>query len=209
MSIEDGKQYIQPKIANPAPLGLSAFAMTTFILSISNVGTPNVTAPNIVIGLALFYGGFVQILAGMWEFRAGNTFGATVFSSYGGFWLSFGVILIPGFNVLSAYSSQDLEHAIGIFLAGWTIYTFMLLLATLRSTIFTVALFFFLWITFLLLTIGKFTHAGTPVNELTRAGGIFGIITAFLAWYNALSGLITKESSYFALPLFELSDKRK
>ncbi|CAG8728763.1 9930_t:CDS:2, partial [Acaulospora morrowiae] len=63
MSIEDGKQYIQPKIANPAPLGLSAFAMTTFILSISNVGTPNVTAPNIVIGLALFYGGFVQILA--------------------------------------------------------------------------------------------------------------------------------------------------
>ncbi|CAG8501022.1 6780_t:CDS:2 [Acaulospora colombiana] len=210
MSIEDGKQHvIQPRIANPAPLGLSAFALTTFVLSVNNSGSPNLTLPNVITGLALFYGGICQLLAGMWEFRTGNTFGATAFSSYAGFWLSFGVILIPGFDITAPYSGQDLDHALGIYLAGWTIFTFILFLATFRSNAGMVALFFFLLITFLLLTIGKFTPAATPVNGATKAGGIFGIITAFIAWYNALAGLLTKESSYFTVPVFDLSNKRE
>ncbi|RKO89357.1 GPR1/FUN34/yaaH family-domain-containing protein [Blyttiomyces helicus] len=84
-------------IANPGPLGLSAFALTTFVLSFFNAGIiVNLSAPAaLVISLALGYGGLVQLLAGMWEFRCGNTFGATAFSSYGGFWISFGLILSP------------------------------------------------------------------------------------------------------------------
>lgn len=88
----------QPIVANPAPLGLAAFGITTFVLSIYNTGWGyGYNQPhNLVVGLALFYGGLAQLLAGMWEFRVGNTFGATAFSSYGAFWLSFATILIPG-----------------------------------------------------------------------------------------------------------------
>lgn len=91
--------YRAPKkgIANPAPLGLSAFALTTFVLSIINVGTRDTYgSPNIVVGLAYGYGGLVQLLAGMWEMAVGNTFGATALSSYGGFWISWGIAYTPG-----------------------------------------------------------------------------------------------------------------
>src|SRR5258708_12370321 len=88
-------------VANPAPLGLSAFALTTFVLSSANAGF--FKGGSIVLGLALFYGGLVQLLAGLQEFKAGNTFGATAFFSYGGFLLSVGVILPPAFNILRAY----------------------------------------------------------------------------------------------------------
>ncbi|CAG8476027.1 2153_t:CDS:2 [Cetraspora pellucida] len=195
MSIEDGK-YIQqnnpapPKIANPGPLGLSGFALTTFVLSIHNAGSTDIAAPNITIGLALFYGGLVQLLAGMWEFKTGNTFGATAFSSYGGFWMSFAAILIPGFGISG---SEGLGHAI---------VTFLLFLATFRSTGGILLLFLFLTLTFLLLTIGSFT---TDTNKIaTKIGGVLGIITALIAWYNALAGLVT----YATLPTFDLSGKR-
>jgi len=81
-----GQQF--PSIANPAPMGLAGFALTTFVLSMHNAGAGvDVTAPNgVVLGLALFYGGIVQFAAGMWEMRTGNTFGAVAFASYGGFW---------------------------------------------------------------------------------------------------------------------------
>lgn len=80
------------KFANPAPLGLMAFGATTFVLSMFNVQARGITTPNVILGMALAYGGLCQLLAGMWEFAAGNTFGATAFSSYGGFWLSFAVL---------------------------------------------------------------------------------------------------------------------
>ena len=113
------KSVEKRKFANPAPLGLSAFALTTFILSAINMGARDITEPNIVIGSAFGYGGLVQLLAGMWyvslflfllpsgvgvsgiangtrEMAIGNTFGATALSSYGGFWLSFAIVLTPG-----------------------------------------------------------------------------------------------------------------
>lgn len=209
MAEEDQKhfQHVQvapAKIANPGPLGLSAFALTTFVLSIHNAGASTIVAPNIVVGLALFYGGLVQLLAGMWEFATGNTFGATAFSSYGGFWLSFGVIFIPSFNIVAAYNGDAvaLDHAVGIYLIAWTIFTFLLFLATFRSTGGLCALFFFLTMTFLLLALGKFTN-----ETVGKAGGVFGIITAFIAWYNALAGLLTPETSYFTLPTGDLRRK--
>jgi hypothetical protein len=112
--------YRPPKsnIANPAPLGLFAFALTTFVLSLINIHTRSVTTPSIIISLALGYGGLTQLLAGMWEMACGNTFGATALSSYGGFWISFAILLTPGgFEIESAYSDPvDFAHAVGFFL---------------------------------------------------------------------------------------------
>ncbi|KAI7904989.1 GPR1/FUN34/yaaH family-domain-containing protein [Cokeromyces recurvatus] len=197
--------YAAPTIANPGPLGLSSFALTTFVLSLHNAGAgvPANGPSNVVVGLALFYGGLVQLLAGMWEFKTGNTFGATAFSSYGGFWLSFAVIFIPGFNILKSYGddSHTLDQSLGIYLLSWAIFTGLMLIASHRSSVGLVSLFFFLFITFVLLAAAKFN------NSLTTqiAGGAFGVITAVIAWYNALSGLLTKDSSYFLLPVGRLN----
>jgi succinate-acetate transporter protein len=134
----------------------------------------------------------------MWEFKTGNTFGATAFSSYGGFWLSFGAIFVPAFNITAPYTDTAvLEKSLGIYLMAWALFTGIMLIASHRSSVGLVSLFFFLFITFILLAAGKFN------NSLTTqvAGGAFGVITALIAWYNALSGLLTKESSYFLLPI--------
>jgi len=187
------------KFANPAPLGLSAFALTTFVLSLINCQARGITTPNIIVSLALAYGGFVQLLAGMWEFAAGNTLGATAFSSYGGFWISFGIILWPSSGILTAYTVPVmLENALGLYLTGWFIFTFICFIGSLRTSVGLIVLFALLDITFLLLAIGKFnpTHIG-----ITKTGGYFGIATAFVAWYNAMSGMLTPDTGYFSLPV--------
>ncbi|KAI7903132.1 GPR1/FUN34/yaaH family-domain-containing protein [Cokeromyces recurvatus] len=188
-------------IANPGPLGLCGFALTTFVLSLHNAGAGiKPDGPHgVVTGLAFFYGGLVQLLAGMWEFKTGNTFGATAFSSYGGFWLSFGLMFIPGAAVKSSYNNDDALYAksVGYYLLGWTIFTGIMLIASHRSNVGLISLFFFLFITFIMLTAGKLNSS----EPCTVAGGALGIVTAFIAWYNALSGLLTKQSSYFTLPI--------
>ncbi|CCK73487.1 Ady2p NDAI_0G05040 [Naumovozyma dairenensis CBS 421] len=192
------------KFANPAPLGLSAFVLTTFVLSMFNARAQNIRVPNVIVGLAMFYGGLVQLIAGIWEIALENTFGGTALCSYGGFWLSFGAIYIPWFGILDAYQgleTHDLGNALGFYLIGWSIFTFGLTLCTLKSTIAFFSLFFLLAITFLLLSIGEFTGK----YGVTRAGGILGVIVAFIAWYNAYAGVATKQNSYlmakpFALP---------
>jgi succinate-acetate transporter protein len=177
-------------IANPAPLGLSAFALTTFVLSAANANW--FTGAAVVVGLALFYGGIVQLVAGIHEFRTGNTFGATAFCSYGGFWLAIGFDiwqpnLIPG------------HPALGFFLLGWTIFTGLMFIGTLRLNGALIAVFALLFVTFLLLTLGEF-GAGTGV-----LGGYFGVVTALLAWYTALAGLLASGKSMFSLPVWPRS----
>lgn len=198
------------KFANPAPLGLSAFALTTFVLSLINLGTRGVAAPNLVVGIAFGYGGLVQLLAGMWEMAVGNTFGATALSSYGGFWLAFAIILTPGgFNIEQAIvTSADgsvvpFTDSFGFFLMGWFIFTTLLLIATLRSTVAFFMLFFTLDLAFLLLGIGYLEHdsEGHPQTQCIRAGGAFGILAALLAWYNALAGLLDDSNSFFVIPV--------
>ncbi|KAJ2802170.1 hypothetical protein H4R20_003384 [Coemansia guatemalensis] len=189
------------KLANPAPLGLSAFALTTFVLSLHNgaMGQPFGTPPAIVLGLAFFYGGLCQLLAGMWEFAQNNTFGATAFSSYGGFWMSYAVIISPGFNVLPTLEEAEgtaKAHALGIFLLGWVIMTFIFFLANLRTNLGLCLLFAFLDITFILLCAGDWTGA----HNVTKAGGYFGLFTALIAWYIAASDLINHNNSVFSLP---------
>ena len=174
-----------PATANPAPLGLCAFALTTFVLSAANAKL--FVGAEVVIGLALFYGGIAQLLAGMWEFKTGNTFGATAFTSYGAFWLavaaSLQLKLIPN------------DTAFGVFLLGWNIFTGLMLLASLKTNLALISVFALLFVTFLLLTIGAL-GGGT-----TQLGGYFGLATALAAWYTALAGLLSSMPSAFTLPI--------
>jgi uncharacterized protein len=183
-----------PAIANPGPLGLCAFALTTFVLSSINAGLFPTVVPNIVVGLALFYGGLAQILAGMWEFRTGNTFGATAFTSYGAFWMSFAAIFIPGTGILDALvKANAVGPAVGLYLLGWTIFTGLMFFGTLRINMALVVVFALLFLTFLSLTIGALAGAA----GLSQLGGYLGILTALGAWYAALAGIKTP----FALPV--------
>ncbi|KAL2194128.1 GPR1/FUN34/yaaH family-domain-containing protein [Corynascus similis CBS 632.67] len=202
------------KFANPAPLGLCAFALTTFVLSCVNLGARGVSAPNIAVPLALGYGGLVQLLAGMWEMAVGNTFGATALSSYGGFWIAYGIMLTPHWNITgpggpyAKLADQDprmANSAVGFFLTGWFIFTTILLLCTLRSTVMFFLLFFTLDLAFLMLACGDYAlnnNADAAAVKLQRAGGGFGIIAAFLAWYNAFAGIADSSNSFFLIPVF-------
>jgi hypothetical protein len=201
------------KFANPAPLGLSAFALTTFVLSLVNMQARHVLVPNIVVGAAYGYGGLVQLLAGMWEMAVGNTFGATALSSYGGFWIAYAIISTPGgFDIAAAYGTDtvSLNYAVGFFLIGWFIFTTILVIATLRSTVAFFLLFFFLDITFLLLAIARFQLKDGDMNiPINKAGGFFGLLAAFMAWYNAMAGILDASNSFFMIPVlhFPWSEK--
>ncbi|MBV9852756.1 MAG: acetate uptake transporter [Armatimonadetes bacterium] len=173
-------------VANPAPLGLCAFALTTFVLSAANAKLFDGDA--IVLGLAYFYGGLAQLCAGMWEFRTGNTFGATAFSSYGAFWLAF------AFTVQFHLVPND--TALGFFRLGWTIFTGLMFVATLRLNLALMTLFFLLFLTFLFLTLGAF-----GLGNGQMIGGYLGIATALVAWYTALAGLLSSMPSAFKLPV--------
>jgi len=170
----------------------------------------SVTEPNIVVGLAWGYGGLVQLLAGMWEMAVGNTFGATALSSYGGFWISFGILFTPGgFEIASALGPQLLP-SVGFYLMGWFIFTTMLLFCTLRSTVMFFLLFFWLDLAFLLLGIGYLqADAKGPNSACIKAGGFFGLLAAFWAWYNACAGIMDSTNSFFTLPVihFPWSEK--
>ncbi|KAF8603202.1 hypothetical protein BDV93DRAFT_508692 [Ceratobasidium sp. AG-I] len=191
------------KLGNPAPLGLFGFASTTLILSLYNAGARGITTPNVVVGMALGVGGLCQLLAGMWEFATGNTFGATAFSMYGGFWISFGLIYWPGSGILTAYqgaAASQISSALGIYLITWMIITFLLFLATFRSSIALSSVFLFLIFTFMALAIGEFMESATA----HKAGGILGCITAMLAFYTGSAGLYSPDASYFVLPVGDL-----
>src|SRR5229473_597300 len=195
-----------PAVANPAPLGLSAFALTTFVLSSSNAGflLPVGAGGAVVVGLALFYGGLVQLIAGIQEFRAGNTFGATAFCSYGGFWMALGFVLLPPTGILAALTADKaVASGLTVFLLGWTIFTFVMFFSTLRLSGALMAVFAFLFLTFLGLTIGwGVTSSGSDGTTWLQIGGWLGIVTALLAWYTAMSGVLASVKSSFQLPTF-------
>lgn len=170
-------------IADPAPLGLAGFAGTTFFLSVVNTGMLGDSVQTVVLGLALFYGGLAQLLAGMWEFTKGNTFGALAFSSYGAFWMSFWYLL----NHLPASAKpNDLYHGVGVYLLMWGIFTAYMTIAAARVSGVVLAVFAFLTVTFLALAIGWLDNHSTGWIHF---GGWLGLITAVLAWYGSLAGV--------------------
>lgn len=169
-------------IADPAPLGLAAFALTTFVLSTFNAGLVDAKGEPIVLGLALAYGGVAQLLAGMWEFRKGNTFGATAFSSYGAFWISFCAYV--------AFFAPEVPEAnrgsaVGLYLIAWGIFTTYMWVASLRTTAAVSLVFLLLAITFFVLGIGD---AGGN-DTISKLGGWLGLATAVAAWYASFAGV--------------------
>jgi succinate-acetate transporter protein len=178
-------------IADPAPLGLGAFALTTFLLSLVNAGVmPKATEP-IVLGVALAYGGFAQLLAGMWEFRKGNVFGATAFTSFGAFWLSFWAF-VTFYAKLIPPDNQ--AQAVGWFLMSWAIFTTLMVIAASRTTAVLALLFAMVAVVLFLLSFGAL--AANP--DLTKLGGIIGIAAAAVAWYLCVAGVI---ASTFGRPI--------
>lgn len=203
-------QAAAPAVANPAPLGLSAFALTTFVLSSSNAGWifPAVGAGGaVVVGLALFYGGLVQLIAGIQEFRQGNTFGATAFCSYGGFWMALGFVLLPPTGIAAELvATKTLNAGLSAFLLGWTVFTLVMFLGTFRISGALMAVFFFLTLTFAALTVGWLVNnSGSSGTTWIQIGGWLGIVTAVLAWYTALSGVLAATKAPFQLPAFPMS----
>jgi succinate-acetate transporter protein len=179
-------------VADPAPLGLSAFALTTFLLSLVNAKLIPAGAEPVVFGLALAYGGIGQFAAGMWEFRKGNTFGATAFSSYGAFWVSFWALVT--FYLPKVAAANAAASAVGWYLIAWGIFTTIMFIASFRTTAALVLLFLLLALTFYFLGFGNLNAAPGVV----KIGGYLGIVTAIVAWYTALAGVV---SSTFGKPL--------
>jgi succinate-acetate transporter protein len=164
-------------IADPGPLGLAAFAATTFLLSLFNAKiVKNESLESVVLPLALFYGGLAQLLAGMWEFKKANTFGATAFTSYGAFWLSFAAYVK---FVKPGLPAADAHTATGLFLLVFTIFTAYMFIASMRVSGAVALVFATLAATFVLLTIGNLSDT----SSITKIGGYLGIITAICAWY--------------------------
>jgi len=195
--------------ADPGPLGLAAFAGTTFMLSLVNsglVGTQKVPGGGLlpmVAALALAYGGIAQFAAGLWEFRTGNTFGAVAFCSYGAFWISFFFIVQSvGKNV-----PTEVFSGLGLYLWMWGIFTAYMFIASLRTTGAVALVFLLLAITFLILGIGNSALAGTAsaTNGTIKLGGYVGIATAIAAWYASFAAVINSTFGRVVAPVVPLS----
>ena len=183
--------------ADPGPLGLAAFALTTFVLSMFNSELVGKGGEPVVLGLALAYGGVAQVLAGMWEFRTGNTFGAVAFTSFGAFWLS--LWALDAFFA-SEIPAADLGHAVGLYLWAWGIFTTYMFVASLRTTGAIALVFFLLAITFILLGIG---NSGGD-TDIVKWGGYLGIATAIAAWYASFAAVVNSTFGRTVAPVFPL-----
>src|SRR5579859_5390917 len=169
------------KPADPGPLGLAGFAGTTFVLSLMNSNLVSSKGIGVVLALAIAYGGLAQLLAGMWEFRTGNTFGAVAFTSFGAFWISVYVL----FHVLP--TGVFTPHGYAAYLWMWGIFTTYMFFASLRTTGAVALVFLLLAITFILLAIG---NMGGGHTGITHAGGFVGLATAAAAWYASFAAVI-------------------
>jgi uncharacterized protein len=186
--------------ADPAPLGLAGFALTTFLLSGHNASF----IPDLIwVGPALFYGGAAQLLAGMWEFRNRNVFGATAFSTYGGFWLALGifVVLANTTKFAASFAGGDLTNSLAWFLFAFAVFNFYMLLGSLRVNVAVFLVFFTLELTEIALVIGFFnlSHGGTP--WWLHFGGWLGIVTAAVAWYTSAAGVMNGVAGRTVFPV--------
>jgi succinate-acetate transporter protein len=183
--------------ADPGPLGLAAFALTTFVLSMFNAGLVGEGGEPVVLGVALAYGGLAQLLAGMWEFRTGNTFGAVAFTSFGAFWLSFWAFVV---FYAGDIPEADAGHAIGLFLIAWGIFTLYMFVASLRTTAAVALVFILLAVTFFVLGIGN-VNGNT---DTIKIGGYIGLATAIVAWYASFAVVANSTFGRTILPVVPL-----
>jgi succinate-acetate transporter protein len=184
LTVNDDRPIVTAPAADPAPLGLAAFALTTFLLSAANAGWMTSASGDAWLGYAFAYGGLAQLLAGMWEFRNRNVFGATAFSTYGGFWIGLG--LYVELVASSAKSVAQVDNDLAWILLAFAIFnTYMMLWSTMvNAAVFGV--FLTLELTEIILFIGNFTGSSGTV----KAGGYVGVLTALVAWYASAAGVV-------------------
>lgn len=179
--------------ADPAPLGLGAFALTTFLLSAANAGWMTSASGDAWLGYAFAYGGLCQLLAGMWEFRNRNVFGATAFSTYGGFWIGLGLWALLVAPAAGAKAGKD----VGWILLAFAIFnTYMLLWSSMVNTA-VFAVFLTLEATEVILFIGNFAANA----NIVKVGGYVGIVTAACAWYTSAAGVGNGVAGRVVLPV--------
>lgn len=195
------------EMANASPLGFIALAFTTALIGCSFahlfVPGPGVGI-GIVVGPALLFGGVVQFLAGMWEFRRGNNVVATVFAAYGGFLAALGLFFLPTVGLLSYFSldTAALNHGLGMLFLCWTICIGVLLICALRANLLMMGVLGLLALAYLFLMIGEFAGGNMP---LLVVGGAFAIICALVAWYAALASLLAASRSTIRVPMEQMA----
>lgn len=177
-------------VADPAPLGLAAFALTTFLLSAKNAGWTD--GGDAWLGFAFAYGGLGQLLAGMWEFRNKNVFGATAFSTYGTFWIGLGLYVL-----LAEGASANPLNDLGFILLAFAIFNTYMLLWSTRVTVAVFLVFLTLEITEIVLSVGFFTET----ENVVKAGGVVGLVTAAVAWYTSAAGVVNGMSGRTIVPV--------
>lgn len=187
--------------ADPGPLGLAGFAATTLVLSVTNAGLVDAKVVLAVLPLAMFYGGLAQFMAGMWEFRNGNTFGATAFPTYGAFWMAFAFY---GWFFQDKIPTAVQGQATGMFLLVFALVTAYLSVAAMRTSGAVLIVFVALTLTYLFLCIGSF--AGSM--GLGHIGGWIGIITAILAFYASFAVVTNKTWGRTVMPVFPLTPQQ-
>ncbi|KAG0352007.1 GPR1/FUN34/yaaH family-domain-containing protein [Gamsiella multidivaricata] len=206
-------RIIQPANGNPGPLGLFAFAVTTLIANIYNIGAgvPPGGGGSFLMGFALWYGGVVQILAGMWSMKVGNTFEATAFSSFGAYWAAYGYMFFPNAGVKESYleyGTDVYQNAHGIFVLIWAFLAIILTIGTTKSTITTILMFVFLDIHLVFMASNDLAHHGEG-DYPKRIGSVFGMLTALMAFYNGAAALWLPSNSHILLPVGPLLRRTK
>jgi succinate-acetate transporter protein len=186
-------------VADPAPLGLAAFALTTFLLSAAKANWMTHATGSVFLGYALAYGGFCQLLAGMWEFRNRNVFGATAFSTYGGFWIGLGLWALLVANPTAAAAAKapatlptvitELNHDQGWILLAFAIFNTYMLILSAQVSMAVFAVFLTLEITEIILCVANFMLGHSLTSGLLQAGGYAGMVTALVAWYASAAGV--------------------
>jgi uncharacterized protein len=195
-------------IADPAPLGLAAFALTTFLLSAINAGWAKTSTGFDWWGYAIAYGGLCQLLAGMWEFRNRNVFGATAFSTYGGFWIGVGLWLHFIAGPVAATAGLAVDRDLGWILLAFAIFnTYMLVIAT-QVNLAVFLVFLTLELTEIFLFIGNLTTTKPALppfavynTGLIQAGGYIGVVTALVAWYTSAAGVMNGHKGRIIFPV--------
>lgn len=188
-------QFVPPKLGNPAPLGLGGFALTTFVLNVHNAGLVDIGA---ALPLGLFYGGLAQLVAGFLEFRTGNTFGMTAFGSYGAFWIALASMVIMEMN--KWIPAEATKGWLLVTLVAWTVFTFILWIATFKHSKALIWVFTTLLILFILLDV----HVWTGSAMLGKVAGWEGIFCAGTAWYMMAAIVINDSYGRAVLPVGEI-----
>jgi len=186
------------KYGNPVPLGLTSFGTGFFLASIFTLQDRGITVPQVMVPVLILYGGITQSLCGWWEMFLGNTYSATIFGSYGAFNLTFGALYLPAFGVQAAYTNPDgtimpqFNQAVGFYLIAWTMVTVLFMIGSLRSSIGVLSTLTFTALSLASLAIFYMTgHDGGRI-----AGGAFGMCATATAWWTAMTGFWTPDTTY-------------